>query len=226
MERRGGAGRAVTAGIFLAIALVAAGAAYVAMYGAPGADRGAVPQMVVLAAVCAGEDGGLQTPVVTLIDTISGEVTPLDPLATVTIPGTSYDNLRDAYAFGGGPAVAAAVGRLTGADEPAYVVLDADAWVTAVDAAGGATVVSPRAVDVFTGEQLFTFPPGPQTLSGADTCEYLKGTAYFADNERERVAEQFAAVAVTSVTVIDAGTAGVSTDLSDEAFANLRAILQ
>lgn len=213
-------------GVVLAVVLAGAGVFAAYQMGLVGAEHRALPGTVVLALACEGEDGAIVTPVVATFDTSTGSLTGHDPLAQVTIPGTTYDRLRDAYAFGGGPAVAAATVQLTGGVEPAHVVLGADAWAAAVEAEGGVTLDSPRTVDVFTGEELFVFPSGRQVLGAADACQYLKGAAYFADTERVRVAEQFAAALAAVVANVEFDTDGVSTDLSAEAFEDLRRTLR
>lgn len=222
MRRREGLWRAAGWGAALAVLLTIAALTAVLVIDVPLTGRDSLPAVVVLAVACAGEDGAVGTPVVVTLDTASGELTVFDPLTEVAIPGTTYDRLRDAYAFGGGPAVAAAIARLEGGPTPGYVVLEEDAWIAAVDAAGGLALDSPGSVEVFTGERLFSFPAGRQVLSGVETREYLKGAAYLADTQRVRIAEQFAAALVAAVSVAEPGSAGIVTGLSDEAFIALR----
>ncbi len=222
MGRGGGLWRAAGWGAAFAVLLAGVGLAAVLVLDIPATGRDTLPATVVLAVACPGEDGTVETPVVAAVDTASGELTVYDPMTELTIPGTTYDRLRDAYPFGGGAAVAAAVARLEGGPAPGYVVFERDAWVAAVDAAGGLALDSPRPVDVFTGERLFSFPRGEQVLSGAETCEYLKGAAYLTDTERERIAVQFAEALVAVMADVGPDTSGIATDLSDQALVALQ----
>ncbi len=221
MGRGGGVWRAAGWGAAVAAVLAAVAVAAALVLDLPLTGRDTLPATVVLAVACAGEDGAVGTPVVASLDSASGALAVYDPLAEVTIPGTTYDQLRDAYPFGGGPAVAAAIARLEGGATPGYVVFEQEAWVAAVDAAGGLELDSPRTVDVFTGEQLYSFPRGEQVLSGAETCEYLKGAVFLTDTERERIVEQFAEALAVAVAAAGPDTPGIVTDLSEQAFVEL-----
>ena len=211
-----GVGRAVAGGVGAALVITVVAVVYVLASGVLDGDRATLPDEVVIALACEGEDGAIVTPLVAVVTVADGSVRSYDPLTEVTIPGTTYNELRDAYAFGGGPAVAAAIARLGDGTHPAYVILDADAWTTWVDAAGGLEFESPRPVDVFTGERLLSFPAGRQVLEGVETCEYLKGAAYLTDSQRERVAERFTEALARAVAELEPQTAGVTTDLSPE----------
>lgn len=102
----------------------------------------------------------------------------VDPMTDVLVPGTSYRTMRDAFAFGGGPAVADAYSRLaTGGIVPS-VVLDSPAWGNLVDQGGGLPVSLDSTVQVFTGERLYVFDATEETVRGAEVSPLLTGLDY------------------------------------------------
>lgn len=108
----------------------------------------------------------------------------VDPTADVLVPGTSYRTMRDAFAFGGGPAVADAYSRMaTGGILPS-VVLDSPAWGSLVDEGGGLPVSLDSTVQVFTGDRLYLFDATEATIRGAEVSPLLTGLDY-----RESTAE-------------------------------------
>jgi hypothetical protein len=150
-----------------------------------------------------------------------------DPLKKVTIAGTSYDQLRDAYPFGGAAAVAAALGAKSG-DGSSWVEVSQDAWVAALEAEGakdasgatGVTVTLPKALDVFDGKRLASFKEGTSTVSPADLPLLLRGAAYRPESARLTVADQVGRPALLALGK-RGGAAGLRTNLSPEALAGL-----
>lgn len=142
----------------------------------------------------------------------------VSPALAVSIPGTTYDTLADAYPFGGGAGVADALARACDEVALPYVALSAEELAGAVDAAGGITVALPADMSVFDGTDLFTFERGEQTLSAAELHAVLKGAPYLADGERERLdaslAEGLAGVLASEQ---DALTGATRTNLSTDA---------
>lgn len=133
------------------------------------------PQRVVVIGESQLEDG---TTVAGLVATASRSdggltVTGLDTGARKPIPGTSYDRLRDALPMGGADAVVAAAAP--GEERTAWILLDQETWAQAVDAAGGVKVSIPASTTVFTGDKLFRFASGEQTLTGAQAVALVMG---------------------------------------------------
>ena len=141
---------------------------------------------VLIVAAAPDEDGAVVAQVITLVDVSQGraQTTFVSPATPVSIPGTSYDTLADAYPFGGGAGVAEAYARATGITAPAYVALAPDALMRAVDAADGVTLELPADMAVFDGETLYVFAPGSRTFSAEELGAVLKGAAYLTAQER------------------------------------------
>jgi hypothetical protein len=114
----------------------------------------------------------------------AAQATFVSPATPVSIPGTSYDTLADAYPFGGGAGVAEAYARATGITPPAYVALAPDALMRAVDAADGVTLELPVDMAVFDGEPLYVLAPGTRAISAEELGAVLKGAAYLTAQER------------------------------------------
>jgi len=180
---------------------------------------------VLLVGAGVDEDGGVVAQVVTIAD-VSGATTTLEPVSparAVTIPGTTYDTLADAYPFGGGAGVAEALARSQGTDPLPYVALNGDAFAAALEQEGRVTLELPAPMSVFDGEDLFTLSSGAQSLTPAEVGAVFKGAPYLTADER---AELDGALAVmiarlVATTSYDA----VSTDLSEEAYSELQAAL-
>jgi hypothetical protein len=102
----------------------------------------------------------------------------VDPMTTVTVPGTSYSQLRDAYSFGGAAGVSNAVAVIVGQRPLPTVAVGQQGLEALVDGAGGVTVTVPAAASVFDGERLFTFEKGPQRLTGSEVVALLSSVEY------------------------------------------------
>lgn len=182
---------AVAAVIVVALAVVA-GVVYGVMR-ARTAAKEAPPETLVVIAESELEDGTKVAGLVAVLDLDAQDreairiekVTPVDTLGSASIPGTSYDRLRDALALGGPELVARlsmaeTEGAEADASEPSeatgWLLLDEDAWAGLVDAAGGAKVKLDGRTTVFTGERLFRFSAGDQTLTGEEAVALVRGS--------------------------------------------------
>lgn len=151
---------------------------------AGGTSRVRSARAVLLVAAAPDDSGAVVAQVVARADLASGAVRAIDPSSTVTIPGTSYSALKDAYAFGGGAAVASAYARQRGEATLPYVAVSAEALSAAVDRSGGMQVTLPASMNVFDGSRLYEFPSGAATLSGPQLLAVLRGTPYLAPVQR------------------------------------------
>ncbi|MBN2848393.1 MAG: hypothetical protein JXP72_08090 [Coriobacteriia bacterium] len=213
--------------VVVALALVAVGVLAALRSGLIGAGPGVAPEdlsRVALIAAAPDENGAVVAQVIVLVDlTESPPVAEaLSPATPVTIPGTSYATLADAYPFGGGAGVANAIaraGKVPG-DAPAYAAITPAALASAVDAAGGVRVRLPAEMAVFDGETLFTFRSGMNTLNGADLAAVFKGAPYLAEVDRAALDEELGRALVDLVAAWPAGlqaaaeNADISTDMS------------
>lgn len=96
------------------------------------------------------------------------EAKTLDPLSRVVTPGTSSRRLRDAYSFGGGTGIAAAVARSEGGATGEHVVLPYEVWTRWADRAGGVRAEPPHDMNLFVAGELHSLRRGRRTLKGAE----------------------------------------------------------
>lgn len=133
------------------------------------------------------EDGAMLAQLLFVADTTGGQVVvePVSPDLEVTIPGTTYERLGDAYPFGGGAGTAEALARSRGGEALPYVVLDAGDLEVLGAARAGLSVELPQPMSVFDGTRLFAFPAGRQSLDGPEVGAVLKGAPYLPVADRE-----------------------------------------
>lgn len=174
----------------LVVLALAAGGAYAAwragLIGPTPAVQADELTRVVLVAAAPDEDGAIVAQVIALVDLAgaSPSVAAVSPATEVSIPGTAYTSLADAYPFGGGAGVAEAYARATGGQTPAYLSVGPEALARAVDAAGGVTLTLPADMAVFDGETLYTFSSGERTFSADELGAVFKGAPYVSAAER------------------------------------------
>lgn len=182
------------AGLVVVVVAGAALGAYVLRSGhLPGRGRTDTDRVLVVAAL-PDENGALVAQVIALVDTTGGttRVSSIDTSLAVTIPGTTFSHLRDAYSFGGGARVAAAYAEASGAEAPPYVDLGPEAVNAAVDAAGGIELNLPQAMNVFDGDRLYTFEAGSVRVGASELRAVLNGMAYLPRRDREALQAQLA----------------------------------
>ncbi|KUK47810.1 MAG: hypothetical protein XD74_1604, partial [Actinobacteria bacterium 66_15] len=178
------------------------------------------------------ENGDVLAQVVALVDVGAGSIEPVSPATEVTLPGTTYGTLADAYPFGGGAGVAEALARARGGAAPAYLALDASALRSAVAKAGGVEITLPAEMAVFDGETLYTFAPGAVTLSADDLGAVFKGAPYLTDAQRSELDAELADMLATLLAEWPGGlkaasdTGAVATNLSSGALAGLQDVLR
>ena len=219
--------------MLLLLAVIAAGAyalyvtGVIAPKGVPLEDL----RRVLLVAASPDDQGDMVGQIIVVADTTKNPVAleALSPALEVSIPGTTYSQLGDAYPFGGGRAVAEALARARGGAPLPYVVIGPDMLSALVASAdGGLSVTMPTAMSVFDGERLFTFVPGPRTLNGAQLQAVLKGAPYLPPTEREMLdAELGRELAILLAghrpgLAAEAARGTLATDLSVEALERLQ----
>lgn len=152
--------------------------------------------------------------------------TPVSPALPVTIPGTSYTALADAYPFGGGEGTAAALARARNERPLPYVAISADQLAQAVKAAGGVRVDLPAPMNVFDGERLYSLKKGEQTLSADELHALLKGAPYLNAAERERLDRELADALVRALAAHPDALRNPDTNLSEGALTRLQGALE
>jgi hypothetical protein len=137
-------------------------------------------KVLIVVAGRSGKDGSQVAQLIGVAELRSGKLTVglVDPMTTVTVPGTTYDRLADAYPFGGGAGVAKAYAAAAGSQPLPVVAVSEQGLRALIDLVGGVTVTVPTAVNVFDGRQLYTFDEGPRRVTGADVVALLSAADY------------------------------------------------
>ena len=183
-----------------------------------GLARGDDASRVALVIAAPAADGAVVAQLIAIVDSraslsTTAAIVDVDPDTKVAIPGTSFDRLRDAYAFGGGAAVVAALPKPK--PKPAYVAVPQPVWTAAVDRSKGVTVTLPASLDVFDGTRLTSLGAGEQRIQGDGIAAVLLGLANLPDADRAAVRTQLERGIAASLAADAATTqAGVSSDLS------------
>ena len=144
----------------------------------------AAPSTVVVVFALAGEDNAVTAQVVATVDYATGRYELVDTTKTVSIPGTSYSQLRDAYPFGGAQAVATALTDGTAQAGAAWVDVSPAAWKRLLAAGFDATMT--EAFDTYdeTTDRYSEFVVGPQHVAVADLGGLVNGLPYLAEEAR------------------------------------------
>ncbi len=177
------------------------------------------PREVVVVFAGPDETGMQVAQAIEILDVRKRTVRYVDPLATVTVPGTSYRTLRDAYPFGGAETAAE---TLVEGDRVGWLDVPYGTWMSAVGSSGISIDVSSR-MDVFDGERLVTFSEGSQTISAQDMASLANGAAFLRPRERSRLMGEVGAECVALLA--DVRPAGLQTNMSKEAVRRVLALL-
>ncbi|MCL4079019.1 hypothetical protein MX659_05385 [Coriobacteriia bacterium Es71-Z0120] len=187
---------------------------------------------VIVVVALPGEDGAFGAQVISEVDLRSGAIESIDPSMAVSIPGTSYSTLRDAYPFGGGEGVAKALARARGEQAIRYMVLTHDAVERSLAAENGFEVDLPEPMAVFDGERLYEWSAGPVHVSTVSELRaILNGAAYLDRDARDDVLRQIAERAASWPGRYPGGVAaiarddGIETDLTEDELREMAARL-
>lgn len=210
-------GKAVLTGALFAVVVAAAiglgGYAYVrSLTGAHDLKTG---DRVALIFESPAQDGAMSATLISTVD--DTRMLDVSPETTVSVPGSSYTHLADAFVFGGGGSVVSALGAGAGGSPKAFVSVPMATWRAAVEATRGVSVQIPEEVSVFDGTRLTTIRSGEQTLTADQVSALLRGLPYVTPANRVglRLAleQQLAAVVATGRPT----AAQVDSDLSSSA---------
>lgn len=179
---RGGVGRAVVIGALLAVlalliggGLLVSGAVELPRDGAP------VERVLVIGTVPLAE-GGDAAAFALVIDSRTEKYETLDTLAPTTVAGTSATTARDAFAYGGGDSVAAALSAQTNGEALPWVVLPASLWARLLDADGGVDATVERGISAFIDGGLTVVEPGRRSLTGTEAVALAASADFIADS--------------------------------------------
>lgn len=166
----------------------------------PGQGRADTDRVLFIMAL-PDEDGALVAQVIAEVDSAGPAVTVsgVDPDTSAEVPGTGYGLLRDAYAFGGGESVSRGYAAVLGGDPLPFVDLGPEAVQQLLTATRGLELTIPAEMNVFDGDRLYQFAPGPRRVSGEELRALLNGSAYLGKSDREWLLEQVAKAVVSSL---------------------------
>lgn len=184
---KGSLGRSLRAGATLAAVLVAVAVAAVYVWGEVMERNAPPPERALLVFSNPDEDGTRVAWVVIDLDLEARTMRAVDTSTSVSIPGTSYSIFRDAFAFGGGGAVADVYSRVASAPVLPALEISEEDWVSLVGDGAGVGVRVPVAVNVFTGEELVGVSSGTTTVTGDSIHPLLLASAYLSPEEAAEV---------------------------------------
>lgn len=182
---------------------------------------------VLLVAASPDESGAVVGQIIAVVDISGGssEIQAVSPTLHVTIPGTSFSELKDAYPFGGGEGTAEAYGRAKAAEVLPYVAISPAGLSEAVQAVGGVSVRLPETISVFDGERLFTLQAGDQRLDPEELQAVFKGAAYLSASNREKLDAELADALAVALAASPETIDRADTNLDESARARLKAAL-
>jgi hypothetical protein len=132
-------------------------------------------------------EGATVPAVVVVIETGNGvEARAVDPRTEVTVPGTSYGALRDAYPFSGGSGVAEALAASEGGEPLPYVVLTDDQAVELMGSRGIELTLG-SGISAYRDGTLFRLLAGTHAFAGAELGALLASVDYLAPEDRAAV---------------------------------------
>jgi hypothetical protein len=183
-------GRAVLIGAVVAVIVIGAvSAALLAGVFGPAPKASSTVDGPVIVALVLPNEAGVQEPRV--LDVYTGNasgwsVKSVSPSLPVVVSGTTGKTLADAYVFGGGAALARAYSNLGRGQVCSWVVVDSATW-SALSSVAPLVVDLPRALEVFDGSRLVSFPAGRRVVAAAETGLLLNGAAYLPASQNAAV---------------------------------------
>lgn len=124
------------------------------------------------------------------VDQARGESRVLDVLAPATVSGTSASNAFEAFAYGGGDAVAEALAGQTDGELP-WIVIQDIVWDDLIDEADGMVMNLSHAVNVYAETTLTVFPEGKSTLDGDAATAFVRSIEYLEEDVRSDTVTAF-----------------------------------
>ncbi len=223
--------RAVLIGSVLGILVVAIGVSVVMSGVVPGRHDHAVQAAegpILVALVLPNADGAHEVRVVSVFKRAGDamRMSPVDPLTSATVPGTSATTMAEAYAFGGGDGLAKAYTENKGGTPPVWVVVEPKAWSALTDGRE-IPVVVPADIEVFDGRQLYSYAQSASSIPAAEVAQVMSGAAFLSAEKRAILREAVGDALVTAIARKGLrADAGIETNLTAEELAILVSTLQ
>ncbi len=184
-----GYGRPILAGVVMAVIVLGGLAAWAFVGGSFGTPQDVNAIVVVLVTP---DEEGVQLPQAMSfyeLGTAGVDETPIDPDLEVTLAGSNYNKLRDAYPFGGGQLLVDTWAEAAGVDSPEWVVVDETTWY-ALAGEESIRIDMPADAEVFDGSMLYSFASGPASYSAQEVAALLKGVDYLETVDRADIRAQ------------------------------------
>ena len=207
-----------TAAVCLAVLLLVAAAGYLYLLRNGVLSRVDNLDRVAIVFSSHGGDGAQIAQVIALVTEDGHAIEFVDPATRVTVPGTSFSHLRDAYPFGGAAAVAQLLAPRAGG-RVAWVDVPEGRWVALLQAGPSVQVTLTARMDVFDGNRLASFPAGGSTVSARDVPLLLIGAERLPAAQRDGVRSSVASASLEALSQLRPAEA--ASDLSPRALARL-----
>ena len=182
-------GRPVLLGAVMALVVVVAFGAWAVLSGQFGTPEDVDHVVVVLVTP---DEEGVQLPQAMALyemGTAGVDATPIDVDLEVTLAGSSYTRLRDAYPFGGGDLLVETWAESAGVEAGEWIVVTQEAW-SELAKDDEVTLDMPVDSEVFDGSTLYSFEEGVAAYNGDEILALLKGVDYFDAEDRSIVRVQ------------------------------------
>ena len=221
--------RSVVIGAACAVVVVAVGVGVLLMRGgaAGGASGGvaqAAPSKVVVVFAFPDEDNVVTAQLVATVDYATGAYQVEDTSATVSIPGTSYTMLRDAYPFGGAEAVASALADGKPVAGTAWVDVSPAAWTRLLKTGVEVTLTAPFDTFEDATDHYSEFIAGSQHVAATDLWGLVNGAVYLDAQDRGAIRGALAAASLREL-VSTGPSQGITTNLTAEQWAAFAKVL-
>lgn len=219
--------RPIVVGVVAALAVVAVAAAAWAVAGVREPTVVTDPSKVVVVFAQPGEDGAVVARAVAVVDlkAAAGTYRVVDTSETVTIPGTSYSHVRDAYSFGGAAAVADVLSGGQADAHTAWVEVSPIAWKALLREGLSVTLADDFDTYDETADRYASFVKGPQRVATEDLRSLLNGLAYLPNAHRQAADRQIVSASLVALSHAVPGQ-GIRTDLSGVGWAALQRALR
>ncbi len=216
--------RAVLVGVTIGVLAVVGFVAAVALGLVPGTPDHSVQAAegpVLVALVLPDAEGSHTVRAVEVFERAGGELrtSPIDPLTSATVPGTSATTLAEAYAFGGGEGLAGAYAQLGDGVVPVWVVVESLGW-DGLMGANAVPVTIPADIEVFDGKQLYSYAAGDTSFPADQVAQVMSGAAYLSEADRAILAEAIGDRLMVALAQKGLSSeSGIQTNLNPEDFA-------
>ncbi len=196
--------RLAATGAMIACVAVVAGSVLMAN-GTLSAPTDEPPARVVVIGTAPTASGSEVAVLAYVFDFRTRRVTVLDTLLPATVSGTSAMNAREAFPFGGGSAVSAALSQQTATESLPWIVVPSSVWKAEIDRVGGISLPVPGRFISYGSGSLTVLDEGTQMLGGTDVS-VVAGSVGLFKGQGEATAVLRSLTASVSTLLSESGT--------------------